>query len=64
MPTTAEIVKELLNWPDYAVRLLLIAFLPFKAVQIYTATLKHQLQYYHITKLLKIESLDNAILEL
>ena len=49
MPTSAELVKELMNSPDYTVRVLLIAFLPFKAVQIYIAKLKHQLQYYHIT---------------
>ena len=49
MPTRAELVKELMNSPDYTVRVLLIAVLPFKAVQIYIATLKHQLQYYHIT---------------
>ena len=48
MPTSAKLGKELMNSPDYTVRVLLIAFLPFKAVQIYIATL-NQLQYYHIT---------------
>ena len=39
-----EIVKELMNSPDYTVRVLQIPFLPFKEIQIYITTLQHQLQ--------------------